>query len=130
MIQVQTMLEVADNSGVKRVQCIKVLGGSRRRYASVGDIIVVAVKDSQPSYGLKDSMGKKVHGKSVLRAVVVRTRTPVRRKDGSYIRFDDNAVAIIDLKGEPKGSRIFGPVARELRDKNFLKIISLAPEVL
>ena len=130
MIQVQTILEVADNSGVKKVQCIKVLGGTRRRYATVGDIIVVAVKDSQPSYGLKDSTGKKVHNKSVLKAVVVRTKKPVRRKDGSYIRFDDNAVAIIDAKGEPKGSRIFGPVARELRDKNFLKIVSLAPEVL
>lgn len=130
MIQLQTILEVADNSGVKKVQCIKVLGGTRRRYASVGDIIVVAVKDAQPSYGLKDSTGKKVHGKSVLKAVVVRTTKPVRRKDGSYIRFDDNAVAIIDAKGEPKGSRIFGPVARELRDKNFLKIVSLAPEVL
>jgi len=124
------MLEVADNSGVKKVQCIKVLGGTRRRYASVGDIIVVAVKDSQPSYGLKDSTGKKVHTKAVLRAVVVRTKKPVRRKDGSYIKFDDNAVAIIDAKNEPKGSRIFGPVARELRDKNFLKIVSLAPEVL
>lgn len=130
MIQVQTILEVADNSGVKKVQCIKVLGGTRRRYATVGDIIVVAVKDSQPSYGLKDSTGKKVHGKAVLKAVVVRTKKPVRRKDGTYIRFDDNAVAIIDAKGEPRGSRIFGPVARELRDKNFLKIVSLAPEVL
>ncbi|MBN2077618.1 MAG: 50S ribosomal protein L14 [Spirochaetes bacterium] len=130
MIQVETMLGVADNSGVKRVQCIKVLGGTRRRYASIGDIIVVAVKDAQPSYGLKDVMGKKVHGKAVLRAVVVRTKSPLRRKDGSYIRFDDNAVAIIDAKGEPRGSRIFGPVARELRDKNFLKIVSLAPEVL
>lgn len=96
----------------------------------MGDIIVVAVKDSQPSYGLKDSTGKKVHTKAVLRAVVVRTSKPVRRKDGSYIRFDDNAVAIIDAKNEPKGSRIFGPVARELRDRNFLKIVSLAPEVL
>lgn len=130
MIQVQTVLEVADNTGVKKVQCIKILGGTRRRYASVGDIIVVAVKDSHPSYGLKDSTGKKVHNKSVLKAVVVRTKKPVRRKDGSYIRFDDNAVAIIDAKGEPKGSRIFGPVARELRDKNFMKIVSLAPEVL
>jgi len=130
MIQLQTILEVADNSGVKKVQCIKVLGGTRRRYASVGDIIVVAVKDAQPSYGLKDSTGKKVHTKAVLKAVVVRTKKPVRRKDGSYIKFDDNAVAIIDAKGEPKGSRIFGPVARELRDKNFLKIVSLAPEVL
>ena len=130
MIQVQTMLDVADNSGVKKVQCIKILGGTRRRYASVGDIIVVAVKDSQPSYGLKDSTGKKVHTKAVLRAVVVRTKKPVRRKDGTYIRFDDNAVAIIDNKNEPRGSRIFGPVARELREKNFLKIVSLAPEVL
>jgi large subunit ribosomal protein L14 len=130
MIQVQTLLEVADNSGVKKCQCIKILGGTRKRYASVGDIIVVAVKDSQPSYGLKDSTGKKVHTKSVLKAVVVRTSKPVRRKDGSYIRFDDNAVAIIDAKNEPKGTRIFGPVARELRDKNFLKIVSLAPEVL
>jgi len=130
MIQVETMIDVADNSGVKKVQCIKVLGGTRRRYATVGDIIVVAVKDSQPSYGLKDATGKKVHGKAVLKAVVVRTKKPVRRKDGSYIRFDDNAVAIIDQKGEPRGTRIFGPVARELRDKNFLKIVSLAPEVL
>ena len=130
MIQVQTMLNVADNSGVRKVQCIKVLGGTRRRYATVGDVIVVAVKDAQPSYGLKDAAGKKVHGKSVLRAVVVRTTSPVRRNDGSYIRFDDNAVAIIDAKGEPRGTRIFGPVARELRDKNFIKIISLAPEVL
>jgi len=130
MIQAQTILEVADNSGVKKVMCIKVLGGTKRRYASVGDIIVVAVKDSHPTYGLKDSTGKKVHNKSVLRAVVVRTKKSVRRKDGSYIKFDDNAVAIIDAKGEPKGSRIFGPVARELRDKNFLKIVSLAPEVL
>lgn len=130
MIQVQTMLNVADNSGVKRVQCIKILGGTRRRYATVGDVIIVAVKDAQPAYGLKDTTGKKVHGKAVLRAVVVRTSKQVRRKDGTYIRFDDNAVAIIDNKGEPKGSRIFGPVARELRDRNFLKIVSLAPEVL
>ena len=130
MIQVETMLDVADNSGVKRVQCIKILGGTRRRYATVGDVIVVAVKDAQPSYGLKDSTGKKVHTKAVLRAVVVRTKKPVRRKDGTYIKFDDNAVAIIDNKGEPRGSRIFGPIARELRDKNFVKIVSLAPEVL
>ncbi len=130
MIQVETMLEVADNSGVKKVQCIKILGGTRRRYATVGDIIVVAVKDSQPSYGLKDVMGKKVHTKAVLKAVVVRTKKPVRRKDGSYIRFDNNAVAIVDAKNEPRGSRIFGPVARELREKNFMKIVSLAPEVL
>jgi large subunit ribosomal protein L14 len=130
MIQTETLLNVADNSGVKKVQCIKILGGTNRRYASVGDIIIVAVKDSHPSYGLKDSIGKKVHTKSVLRAVVVRTKKPVRRADGSYIRFDDNAVAIIDTKNEPKGTRIFGPVARELRDKEFMKIVSLAPEVL
>lgn len=130
MIQVQTNLNVADNTGVKKVQCIKILGGTNRKYATVGDIIVVAVKDSHPSYGLKDFTGKKVHTKAVLKAVVVRTTKPVRRADGSYIRFDDNAVAIIDNKKEPKGSRIFGPVARELRDKNFMKIVSLAPEVL
>ena len=130
MIQVETLLDVADNSGVKKVQCIKILGGSKRRYASVGDIIVCAVKSAQPSYGLKDSTGKKVHAKAVIKAVIVRTKFSVRRKDGSYIRFDDNAVAVIDAKGEPKGSRIFGPVARELRDKNFMKIVSLAPEVL
>jgi large subunit ribosomal protein L14 len=130
MIQVETILEVADNSGVKKVQCIKVLGGTGRRFATVGDIIVVAVKSAQPSYGLKDSTGKKVHTKAVLKAVIVRTKKPVRRKDGTYIRFDDNAVAIIDAKKEPVGTRIFGPVARELRERNFLKIISLAPEVL
>jgi large subunit ribosomal protein L14 len=130
MIQVETMLDVADNSGVKRVQCIKILGGTKRRYATIGDVIVVAVKDSQPSYGLKDSTGKKVHGKAVLKAVIVRAKKPVRRKDGTYIKFDDNAVAIIDAKGEPKGTRIFGPVARELREKNFVKIVSLSPEVI
>ena len=130
MIQIQTFLQVADNSGVKRVQCVKVLGGSKKRYATIGDEIIVAVKDSQPAYGLRDSIGKKVHTKAVQRAVVVRTRKEIRRPDGSYIRFDDNAVAIIDEKGNPKGTRIFGPVARELRDKKFMKIISLAPEVL
>ncbi len=130
MIQVQTTLNVADNTGVKRVMCIKVLGGSKRRYASVGDIIVVAVKDAQPSYGLKDSTGKKVHTKAVLRAVVVRTKKAVRRKDGTYIKFDDNACAIINDKMEPRGTRIFGPVARELRDNKFMKIVSLAPEVI
>lgn len=130
MIQMQTKLDVADNSGVKKVQCIKILGGTNRRYATVGDIIVVAVKDSHPSYGLKDSTGKKVHTKAVLKAVIVRTKKSVRRKDGTYIRFDDNAVAIINDKGEPRGTRIFGPVARELREKNFMKIVSLAPEVL
>jgi len=130
MIQQQTMLQVADNSGVKKVMCIKVLGGSKKRYASIGDEIIVAVKDSQPSYGLKDITGKKVHNKAVQRAVVVRTRKEIRRADGTYIRFDDNAVALIDEKGNPKGTRIFGPVARELRDKKYMKIVSLAPEVL
>ena len=129
MIQQQTMLQVADNSGVKKVMCIKVLGGSKKRYASIGDEIIVAVKDSQPAYGLKDSTGKKVHNKAVQRAVVVRTRKEIRRADGTYIRFDDNAVALIDEKGNPKGTRIFGPVARELRDKKYMKIVSLAPEV-
>ncbi len=130
MIQEATKLQVADNSGIKRVECIKVIGGSKRRYASVGDEIIVAVKDSQPAYGLRDTTGKKVHAKAVQRAVVVRTKKEIRRADGTYIRFDDNAVAIIDDKGNPKGTRIFGPVARELRDKKFMKIISLAPEVL
>lgn len=130
MIQQETVLQVADNSGVKKVMCIKVLGGSKRRYASVGDEIIVAVKSSQPSYGLRDSIGKKVHTKAVQRAVVVRTKKEIKRPDGTYIRFDDNAVAIIDEKGNPKGTRIFGPVARELRDKKYMKIISLAPEVL
>ena len=126
----QTELQVADNSGAKVVECIKVLGGSKKKYATLGDVIVVAVKEAQPSYGLKDSNGKKVHGKAVQKAVVVRTRKEYRRSDGSYIRFDDNAVALIDAGGNPKGTRIFGPVARELRDKKFMKIISLAPEVL
>jgi len=130
MIQAQTILNVADNSGIKKAQCIKVLGGSRRRYASVGDVVVLAVKSAQPSYGLKDSIGKKVHSKAVVKGVIVRTRAAIGREDGSYIKFDDNAVVIIDDKKEPRGSRIFGPVARELRGKNFLKIVSLAPEVL
>jgi len=130
MIQQETFLNVADNTGARKVQCIKVLGGTRKRYATVGDIIVVAVKDAQPAYGLKDGTGKKVHAKAVQKAVVVRTRKEIRRPDGSYIRFDDNACAIIDEKMNPKGTRIFGPVARELRDKKFLKIVSLAPEVL
>ncbi|EKR72268.1 50S ribosomal protein L14 [Leptospira noguchii] len=130
MIQQETWLQVADNSGIKKVMCIKVLGGSKKRYASVGDEIIVAVKDAQPAFGLKDSTGKKVHNKAVQRAVVVRTTKEIRRPDGSYIRFDDNACAIIDDKGNPKGTRIFGPVARELRDKKYTKIVSLAPEVL
>ncbi len=130
MIQEETTLDVADNTGARKVQCIKVLGGSRRRYATVGDVIIVAVKSASPAYGLKDIMGKKVHDKAVQKAVVVRTRKEVRRSDGSYIRFDNNACAIIDEKMNPVGTRIFGPVARELRDKKFMKIVSLAPEVL
>lgn len=130
MIQVESYLNVADNTGVKKVQCIKILGGTKRRYASVGDVIVLAVKDSLPSYGIKDVQGKKVHNKAVLKGVIVRTKKAFRRKDGSYIRFDNNAVAIIDAQGNPKGTRIFGPVARELREKKFMKIISLAPEVV
>lgn len=130
MIQQETILQVADNSGIKKVMCIKVLGGSKKRYASVGDEIIVAVKSAHPSYGLRDTIGKKVHNKAVQRAVVVRTKKEIRREDGTYIRFDDNAVAIIDDKGNPKGTRIFGPVARELREKKYMKIISLAPEVL
>jgi large subunit ribosomal protein L14 len=121
MIQQETRLKVADNSGAKEVLCIKVLGGSRRRYASVGDTIVVTVKEATPG-GLKKG--------TVSKAVVVRTSKEIRRKDGSYIRFDDNAVVLLNTAGEPRGSRIFGPVARELRDKDFMRIISLAPEVL
>ena len=130
MIQMQTMLEVADNTGARKVMCVKVLGGSKKRYACVGDIIVVAVKDALPAYGLKDGTGKKVHNKAVQKAVVVRTKKEIRRPDGSYIRFDDNACSIIDDKMNPRGTRIFGPVARELRDRKFMKIVSLAPEVL
>jgi len=121
MIQVESRLNVADNSGGKEVLCIKVLGGSGRRYASVGDIIVVTVKDATPG-GIKKG--------TVTKAVIVRTKKPVRRKDGSYIRFDDNAVVLLRADLEPRGSRIFGPVARELRDKDYMKIVSLAPEVL
>ncbi len=130
MIQVQTMLQVADNTGARKVMCIRVLGGTRKRYASVGDVIVVAVKDSVPEYGLKDNRGKKVHNKAVQKAVVVRTRKEIKRPDGSTIKFDENACAIIDEKMNPRGTRIFGPVARELRDRDFKKIVSLAPEVL
>lgn len=122
MIQMFTRLNVADNSGAKNVMCIKVLGGTRRRYASLGDIIVVSVKEATPTSGVKKG--------SVQRAVVVRTTKEVRRKDGSAIRFGDNAVVIINESQEPKGSRIFGPVARELREKQFMKIVSLAPEVI
>jgi large subunit ribosomal protein L14 len=122
MIQVETMLGVADNSGAKRVQCIKVLGGTRRRYARVGDIIVITVKVAQPHSMVKKS--------EVLKAVVARQRKEIRRKNGVYVRFDDNAVIILEKDKEPKGSRIFGPVARELRVAGFNKIVSLAPEVL
>ncbi len=122
MIQMRTILEVADNSGAKRVQCIKVLGGSRRRYAQLGDVIVVSVKEALP--------GTKVKKGEVAQAVVVRMRTQVSRADGSYIRFDENSAVLINKEREPIGTRIFGPVARELRAKKFMKIISLAPEVL
>jgi len=122
MIQPQTMLSVADNTGAKRVQCIKVLGGSKRRYAYLGDIIVVAVKSAVPRGVVKK--------KAVERAVIVRTKNATRRTDGSSIRFDENSCVIIGSEREPKGTRIFGPVARELRAKGFQKIISLAPEVL
>ena len=122
MIQMRTVMEVADNSGAKRVQCIKVLGGSRRRYAALGDVIVVSVKEA--------IAGAKVKKGEVAQAVVVRTRHQVCRADGSYIRFDENSAVLINKEREPIGTRIFGPVARELRAKKFMKIISLAPEVL
>ena len=122
MIQPQTRLKVADNSGAKRIMCINVLGGTRRRYAGVGDIIVASVKEATPGAVVKKG--------DVVRAVVVRTAKTYGRPDGTYIRFDENAAVVLDERGNPKGSRIFGPVARELRDKNFMKIISLAPEVL
>ena len=122
MIQQETNLDVADNSGARRVQCIKVLGGSKRKYATVGDIIVVSVKDAIPRGRVKKG--------SVMKAVVVRTAKAIRRADGSVIRFDRNAAVLINAQGEPVGTRIFGPVPRELRAKNHMKIISLAPEVL
>jgi large subunit ribosomal protein L14 len=122
MIQVQTHLNVADNSGAKRVECIRVLGGTRRRYAEVGDVIVVSVKDALPTSAVKKG--------TVLRAVIVRTKKEFGRKDGTYIRFSDNAAVLINETGEPRGTRIFGPVARELREKKFMRIVSLAPEVL
>jgi large subunit ribosomal protein L14 len=122
MIQVQTQMTVADNSGAKRVLCIRVLGGTRRRYARVGDIVVVSVKEALPH--------SKVKKGDVMRAVVVRTVKETRRNDGSYIKFDDNSAVLINQAGDPIGTRIFGPVARELRAKRFMKIISLAPEVL
>jgi len=122
MIQMQTVLDVADNSGAKKVMCIKVLGGSRRRYASVGDVIVVSIKEAIPNAKVKKG--------DVARAVIVRTAKEIARPDGSYIRFDDNSAVLINKDNEPIGTRIFGPVARELRAKKFMKIISLAPEVL
>ncbi|MCX7675301.1 MAG: 50S ribosomal protein L14 [Bdellovibrionaceae bacterium] len=122
MIQMQSKLRVADNSGAKMVKCVKVLGGSRRRYARVGDIIVVAIQDAVP--------GSKIKKGDVAKAVVVRTKSHLKRSDGSYIAFDDNAVVMINASKEPIGTRIFGPVARELRANQFMKIVSLAPEVL
>ncbi|HZK20005.1 MAG TPA: 50S ribosomal protein L14 [Treponemataceae bacterium] len=122
MVQMQSVLNVADNSGAKRVQCIKVIGGSHRRYAGIGDIVVVAVKDVIPTSTIKKG--------AVERAVVVRVAKEYRRPDGTYIRFDDNACVMLDANNTPKGKRIFGPVARELRDYDFMKIVSLAPEVL
>ena len=122
MIQAESTLEVADNSGARKVACIRVLGGSRRKYASIGDIIVVSVKEAIPNARVKRG--------EVRRAVVVRTKKGLPRSDGSYIRFDDNAAVLLDTQREPVGTRIFGPVARELRGRKFMKIISLAPEVL
>ena len=122
MIQQESRLSVADNSGAKEVLCIRVLGGTRKQYASVGDKIIVSIKNALPSGNIKKG--------TVAKAVVVRTKKEIRRADGSYIRFDDNAGVILTDKNNPKGTRIFGPVARELREKNFTKIISLAPEVL
>jgi large subunit ribosomal protein L14 len=122
MIQMQTMLDVADNSGARKIGCIKVLGSSRRKYASLGDVIVVSVKDAIPNSKIKKG--------DVVRAVVVRTKKGVKRADGSYIKFDDNSAVLLTPQNEPIGTRIFGPVARELRAKKFMKIISLAPEVL
>lgn len=122
MIQAESNLEVADNSGARRIQCIKVLGGSKRRYASVGDVIVVTVKEAIPRGRVKKG--------EIVRAVVVRTAKDIRRPDGSAIRFDSNAAVLINKQGEPIGTRIFGPVTRELRSKKYMKIISLAPEVL
>lgn len=122
MVQQESRLSVADNSGAREVLCVRVLGGTGRRYASIGDKIVVSVKDAMPSGNIKKGV--------VSKAVVVRTKKEVRRADGSYIRFDDNAVVLLNNTGEMRGTRIFGPVARELRDKQFMKIVSLAPEVL
>lgn len=122
MIQLRSILNVADNSGARKLQCFKVLGGHHRRYASLGDIIVCSVRDATPHAAIKKG--------EVVKAVIVRIRHNHARPDGSYIRFDDNAACVVDEQGEPKGTRVFGPVARELRDREFLKIISLAPEVV
>lgn len=122
MIQQETRMQVADNTGAKEIMCIKVLGGSKRRYARIGDVIICSVKSVIP--------GAEVKKKQVVRAVVVRTKQPTRRPDGSYIRFDSNAAVLIDNEGNPRGTRIFGAVARELRDRNFMKIVSLASEVV
>ncbi|HVZ40258.1 MAG: 50S ribosomal protein L14 [Bacteroidetes bacterium] len=122
MIQEETNLVVADNSGARKVRCIRVLGGHDRRYAGIGDVIVVSVKSALPGGNVKKG--------EVSKAVIVRTRKETRRRDGSYIRFDENAAVLLNNQGEPRGTRIFGPVARELRDRNYMKIVSLAPEVL
>lgn len=122
MIQQESRLKVADNSGARNVQCIRVLGGTRKRYAHIGDEIVVTVKTATPNGAIKKG--------TVSRAVIVRTRKEIRRQDGSYIRFDDNAVVLLNAAGEPRGTRIFGPVARELREREHMRIVSLAPEVL
>ena len=122
MIQQESMLKIADNSGAKSALCIRVLGGSKRRYASVGDVVVVTVKDAIPNSPAKKG--------EVTQAVIVRTAKEVRRRDGTYIRFDDNAAVLLTPQGEPRGTRIFGPVGRELREKRYMKIVSLAPEVL
>ena len=122
MIQQESGVKIADNTGAKRALCIRVLGGSRRRYARVGDLVVVTVKDALPNGAVKKG--------DVVKAVIVRTSKEMRRKDGSYIRFDDNAAVIINPNGEPRGTRIFGPVGRELREKKYMKIVSLAPEVI
>ena len=122
MIQMESMLNVADNSGARRVKCIKVIGGSKRRYAGIGDVIICAVQEAQPNSAVKKG--------DIVRCVVVRTKKETRRKDGSYIRFDQNACVVVDKEGEPRGTRIFGPVARELRDRKYMKIVSLAPATL
>lgn len=122
MVQEYSILNCADNTGARKVMCFRILGGSKRKYAKLGDTIVVAVKDAQPNSGVKRG--------DVARAVIVRTKKEVRRPDGSYIRFDDNAAVLVTPEGEPRGTRIFGPVARELREKRFMRIVSLAPEVI